>query len=301
MKLTNLAKLILGLLMMLGCQEEKEIQTSISLIEKGDSIIWVYGNSGDVVRDSLLINSLNHNLSVNKGRYVPRIGDATGFFYKIFEGDTVYTVEYLLKDDTMYFANSPFAQGRVNILVLNERKEEENKLSFYDSLRTSFIDTSSLLGKRQWIMNQFLIDYEPSAPDYDTLFDINYDGIADYIIGFYYQAGSGLKNGINVFINNPQANCYYRDSLLSDIANPSIYIEDNLITGFYLPNGAGECVELHWLNNNWTVVKRIEVDNLGKNSQWIVTNLLRDEIQKIKHPYAGIPPQKILRNNYGED
>ncbi len=39
-------------------------------------------------------------------------------------------------------------------------------------------------------MNHFFIENAPSASDFDTLFDINYDGYKDYVIGYYAQAGT---------------------------------------------------------------------------------------------------------------
>ena len=55
----------------------------------------------------------------------------------------------------------------------------------YDSLESMEIDTTTLTGKRENIMRHFLLENAPSGPDFDTLFDLNYDGRKDYIIGFY--------------------------------------------------------------------------------------------------------------------
>ena len=55
----------------------------------------------------------------------------------------------------------------------------------YDSLANAKIDTATLKGKREFIMNHFLIDNRTSSPDCDTLIDLNFDGQKDYVIHYY--------------------------------------------------------------------------------------------------------------------
>ena len=95
----------------------------------------------------------------------------------------------------------------------------------YDSLARAYVDTSTLQGKRSWLMNQFLIENGLSSPDYDTLFDLTYDGFQDYVIGYYGKSGTGIKNRVKVYLFKPKEECYILDEQLSDLPNPTFYIK----------------------------------------------------------------------------
>ena len=74
---------------------------------------------------------------------------------------------------------------------------------YYDSLRNAnkLIDTSEIKGKIEYTKN--LIRYsEYIHPLYDTLIDLNYDNYLDYVIGYYGDCGTGIKNKIFVFLYN---------------------------------------------------------------------------------------------------
>lgn len=186
-----------------------------------------------------------------------------------------------------------------NVLDIGQT-EGMNTFSIYDSLETAIVDTTTLGGKREWLMNQFMVWNTPSGPDFDTLFDLNFDGNHDYVIGFYGQSGTGLKHGIKVYIYNEQTGCYHKDSLLSSLPNPSFYLREKKITSFYLPYGAGYCTTLQWINGNWTIAESIEVVNDESESVWVISYPRTGKEKRIKHAYQGIPPQEILKNEYGE-
>lgn len=175
----------------------------------------------------------------------------------------------------------------------------ESEFSHYDSLKTALVDTTTLAGKREFILNQFLISNEPHGPDFDTLFDLNYDQFEDYVIGFTYPSGTGIKNGIEVYLYNKTGNSYLHDSLLSDLANPSFYLDDKMITGFYLGHGGGHGVQLERIKNKWVATKRFSVSyDENKQSIWYITLPLTGKKTEILHQYEDVPPEEILRNEY---
>lgn len=167
----------------------------------------------------------------------------------------------------------------------------------YDSLAKAHVDTSTLKGKREWIMNHFLIENSPSSSDYDTLFDITYDGFKDYVIGYYGQAGTGIKNRVKVFFYDPKNNCYILNEQLSDLPNPTFYIKQKKITGFYIGNGGGGGGRLEWIKNKWTTTKEFEVDNESDTTKWKISYPLKKKKEVIVRPYQMIPPEDILETN----
>ena len=148
-----------------------------------------------------------------------------------------------------------------NTLIANTNKIEDTvETNTYDSLANAFVDTTTLEGKRKWIMNHFLIDNDLVSPDYDTLFDLTYDGFKDYVIGYYGKSGTGFKNRVKVYLFNTKRHCYILDEQLSDLPNPTFYTKQKKITGFYIGNGGGGGRRLEWINNKWTITKEFEVD-----------------------------------------
>jgi hypothetical protein len=167
----------------------------------------------------------------------------------------------------------------------------------YDSLRDAKIDTTTLKGKREYLMNRFLIEHTPSAPDYDTLRDLNFDGQKDYIIGFYGLAGSGIKNRVKIYFYNKKQNRYVLSEILTDLPNPTFYIEKKKITGFYIGNGGGDGARLEWIKGKWTITKEFSVSNEGDNTVWEVNYPLLKKKVKIVRPFQMIPPDDILETN----
>jgi len=167
----------------------------------------------------------------------------------------------------------------------------------YDSLAKAHVDTSTLYGKREWIMNHFLIENAPSASDFDTLFDINYDGYKDYVIGYYAQAGTGIKNRIKVFFYEPKKNNYILNEQLSDLPNPTFYINQKKITGFYIGNGGGGGGRLEWINNEWTVTKEFNVHCEGDTIKWNISFPIKKKEMVVVRPFQIIPPKEILETD----
>ena len=171
-----------------------------------------------------------------------------------------------------------------------------------DSIINFKIDTTTLEGKREYILNRFKYVDPMRSEDFDTLIDLTYDGNKDYIIGYYGQAGTGIKNRIQVFLFNKKADNYILDSTLSDIANPTFYIDKRKITGFYIGNGGGGGGRLEWLNNKWTEkTKSFTVDKQDNDSAiWTIIYPLKNKTEKTTRPFQMIPPTDVLESNIKE-
>jgi len=167
----------------------------------------------------------------------------------------------------------------------------------YDSLAKAHVDTSTLQGKRSWLMNQFLLENGLVSPDYDTLIDLTYDGQKDYIIGYYGKSGTGIKNRVNVYLFHPKRHSYILDEQLSNLPNPTFYIKQKKITGFYIGNGGGGGTKLEWINNKWTLTKEFHVDKDGDTTKWKIFYPLKKKKEVIVRPFQMIPPKEILETD----
>jgi len=167
----------------------------------------------------------------------------------------------------------------------------------YDSLARAYVDTSTLQGKRSWLMNQFLLENGLVSPDYDTLIDLTYDDQKDYIIGYYGKSGTGIKNRAKVYVFNPKRHSYILDEKLSNLPNPTFYTKQKKITGFYIGNGGGGGSKLEWINNKWTLTKEFDVDNDGDTTKWKISYPIKKKIEVIVRPFQMIPPEEILETD----
>lgn len=177
----------------------------------------------------------------------------------------------------------------------------ENTGNFYiDSIRAIKLDTASLQGKVDQIINENHIALIPSDIEYDTLIDLNYDNYKDLVIGYYGSSGTGVKNRVNIYLYSPQNKSFYFDSTLSEIPNISFYLKKKKITGFYLGDGAGGGVELHWIKNKWDTIMSFSVHNRSVkiNTPWEIEYYPSHKKKTIFHPYQMVPPQNILEHNW---
>lgn len=165
----------------------------------------------------------------------------------------------------------------------------------FDSLANVVVDTSTLAGKREYILNHFIVEIAPAWSEYDTLFDINYDGKKDYIIGYYGLAGTGIKNRISVYLYNKKKDGYVLNQQLTGLSNPTFYMNQKKITSFYIGHGGGEGQRLEWLNGKWKVTKEFTIDNEGI---WQINYPLNHKKEKIVRPFQMIPPSDILETKY---
>ena len=164
----------------------------------------------------------------------------------------------------------------------------------FDSLARAYVDTSTLQGKRSSIMNQFLLENGLVSPEYDTLFDLTYDGHKDFVVGYYGKSGTGIKNRVHIYLFNQKRHCYILDEQLSALPNPTFYIKQKKITAFYIGNGGGGGGRLEWINNHWTTTKEFEVDKDGDSTKWNISYPLKKKKEIIVRPFQMIPPEEIL-------
>ncbi|MDG1913375.1 MAG: hypothetical protein P8I55_02155 [Crocinitomix sp.] len=184
-------------------------------------------------------------------------------------------------------------------LKLAEIAQEKyiKRMARYNNILQSEINNATLQGKRDQLIRDFFTNNSPSAPDFGTLIDLNYDNYLDFIIGYYGQAGSGIKNRIEVHLFDPQKN-NYKQNQLSSIPNPSFYLEDKIITGFYL----GEGKKVEWIQYKWVTTKTTSVTYAPyPDSAYSYINYpLTGKTDSVLDLYRGVPRQDILRNDYGE-
>jgi hypothetical protein len=169
-----------------------------------------------------------------------------------------------------------------------------------DSVIKYKIDTTTLKGRREYILNRFMYDDPIRYADFDTLIDLTYDGNKDYIIGYYGQSGTGIKNRIQVFIYDKGVDNYLLDSTLTDIANPTFYVKQKKITGFYIGGGGGGGRKLEWKKDKWVVTKSFTVDNDNGKGLWIIKYPLKHKIDTINRAFQMIPPDDIMETGLVE-
>ena len=170
--------------------------------------------------------------------------------------------------------------------------------SWRDSLLHAVVDTSSIEGKSRHILNIFAAQNCPPFPHFDTLVDITYDGFDDYILGYYGISGTGLKNLSEVYIYDPKLGTLIKQEELSNIANITFFIDQKLITGFYIGMGAGDCSQFEWIDNCWMITRSITVDNEEESTKWISNYPLTGKSDTIFHHYQMVPPDIVLKTGY---
>ncbi len=144
------------------------------------------------------------------------------------------------------------------------------------------------------IKKRVLREVQTSPIVYDTLLDVNYDGKKDLVIGYEGMSGSGIKHCARVFVYNDSLRTFIPVKPISDLVNPSFYIEKKMITSFYLANGGGWGQQYNWLHDRWRITKTFYVDNVGDTSKWVIEYPLRKERKTIIAPYGELPPKNIL-------
>lgn len=222
------------------------------------------------------------------------------------QGDEFYEYAIIKNENNNLFnldcyMNSTDSIGTWLTIIKNEldsvQEVKPKYLDPYDSLQQVIIDTTTLAGKRENIMNHFIIDNSLSSEDYDTLLDMNYDGIEDYVIGYYGQMGTGIKNRIKVYLFDKNSKCYKLDTQLSGLSNPTFYLEQKKITAFYIGQGDGSGCKLEWINEQWITTKKFIVDSDNKNIIWNINYPLKDKPEELFLPYNMIPPAEVLETN----
>lgn len=177
-----------------------------------------------------------------------------------------------------------------------EKPLNQTSADYDDSLLKALdqLDTTTMTGKRKWILDSFDLANRITSSKYDTLLDLNYDGHIDYVIGYYGQSGTGIKNEVEVFLYYPQSGRYMYDEELSSLPNPTFYINQKKITWFYLGNGGGNGGRVQWRNGQWISTKEFDVTFERDSTKWKIFYPLTKKSIVISKPYQFIPPEDIL-------
>lgn len=132
------------------------------------------------------------------------------------------------------------------------------------------------------------------------LLDLNYDKKLDLVL-YFSGNGSGPLKKIKVFIYDSTKDKFELNKQLSLVENPSFYLSDTTITGFYIGHGGGYGINLKWNSLYWDTIEYLKFypafDNTAK---WEVDvyNYKINKINKIKVENYQVPGNKLLRNNY---
>ncbi|HET6995339.1 MAG TPA: hypothetical protein VFI06_10180 [Chitinophagaceae bacterium] len=93
----------------------------------------------------------------------------------------------------------------------------------------------------------------------DTLMDLNGDKQADLLLEFYAAAGTGLKNGVNIYMFDKRSNRFVTEPV--DLPNPTFNFKNNTVVSYYIAMGAGYATELKWDRLTLDTLESIEVEN----------------------------------------
>lgn len=162
------------------------------------------------------------------------------------------------------------------------------------------VDEAILKVKSQKLLKAFNSESDITSADYNSLIDLNYDKIKDFVIGYYGQSGSGIKNKVRVYLYDLKKQDYVLNNQLSDLSNPTFYVEEKKITEFYIANGGGSGSQLEWINGKWIVTKMFDVDKNEIKTVWKVTYPLKKKTEYFAKPYRMIPPKDILETRVKE-
>ena len=162
------------------------------------------------------------------------------------------------------------------------------------------VSEETLKAKSQKLLTEFNAESKITSAEYDTLIDLNYDNIKDFVIGYYGQSGTGINNKIRVYLYDLKKHNYILNEQLSELSNPTFYIDQKKITEFYIGNGGGSGSKLEWINRKWVVTKMFEVDENEIQTVWKITYPLTKKTEYSAKPYKMIPTKDILETNVKE-
>jgi hypothetical protein len=148
-------------------------------------------------------------------------------------------------------------------------------------------------------------DYPIGAKD--TLIDLNGDQNKDILIEFYYSAGTGLKNGVQVFLYDKSKKQFRECEQLNHLANPTFYFNKKIVTGYYIAVGGGNATKLKWSGLSLDTLEFIEVETILKptlrfkiNSKNYVTKKMTSktaEVVNLPKEYNYFNYKPIIKKN----
>jgi hypothetical protein len=124
----------------------------------------------------------------------------------------------------------------------------------------SYAQSSSLKEQSRKVIAQLKKDYDYPIGAKDTLIDLNGDNFKDILIEFYYASGTGLKNGIRVYLYNNIAWKFEPCEQLNGIGNPTFYFDKKIITCYYVGNGGGWAAKFKWKGLKLQTLEEFDID-----------------------------------------
>ena len=213
------------------------------------------------------------------------------WFYNILENEMINYMKIKCEISLFLILCVFFLLSCSNRILSYTNNKKDNLFETNLDIDTGNPDIDSILHNIS-IEENIILKYE--------LIDLNYDTYNDLVI---YRPGCGTGHLIiiDVYYYYPQTRKFVYDNQLSEITNPSFYLSDSLITGFYIGHGGGNCISLRWNENSWKTSETItieptEMDYLKwkviiKNHQ---TMIVKDTIMEI----FVVPDTTLLRNRY---
>jgi len=142
-------------------------------------------------------------------------------------------------------------------------------------------------------------DVESSISKHE-LMDLNYDNFNDLVV-YRFGNGTGALTIIDVYYYNPQIKQFLYNRQLSEITNPSFYLSDSLITGFYIGHGGGNGISLKWNGKNWKTYESISIESSVKNDFCWDIRIKNHQTKTIKDTTMDlfvVPDTVLLKNEY---
>ena len=94
----------------------------------------------------------------------------------------------------------------------------------------------------------------------DTLVDLNGDHYKDILIEFYATAGTGLKNGVEVYLYDHVKQKFVACEQLNHLGNPTFYFNKKIVVGYYVGGGGGSATKLRWNGLKLDTLQNFDID-----------------------------------------
>lgn len=107
---------------------------------------------------------------------------------------------------------------------------------------------------------------------YDTLIDLNNDGIDELFFEYYGLSGSGEKNRIELYQYDTIENVFKINESMSELVNPSFYFENNTICSYYIANGGGSASKYRWDMGKTALIENYNIEIFSQDSMKVIFN-----------------------------
>jgi hypothetical protein len=131
----------------------------------------------------------------------------------------------------------------------------------------SFSQPPGLKQQARAIISKLKSNFEYPLDAKDTLIDLNRDGYKDLLIEYYGLAGTGLKNRVIVYLYDNSRKNFRHCGQVSNLANPTFFLDKKMVAGYYVANGGGGATKLRWKGLRLDTLEYIEIDVINKGSE----------------------------------